>query len=69
METERVFTEEKARRIYALEQIREAARLDEQERREDLEEEKDEIKNLWKAIRAGILIVSAIFVAYFIFFS
>lgn len=69
MGTERMLTEEKARILYEVERVREGARLDEQERREDLEEEKDEIKNLWKAIRAGILIVSAIVVAYFVFFS
>lgn len=68
METERSLTEEKTKQIYAIERVREAARLDEQEKREDLEEEKDEIKNLWKAIRAGILIVSAIVVTYLVFF-
>lgn len=68
METERSLTEEKAKRLYAIERVKEAARLDEQEMREDLEEEKDEIKNLWKAIRAGILIVSAIVVTYLVFF-
>lgn len=58
----------KAKHIYEMERLREAARLDEQERREDIEDEKDEIKDMWKAIRAGILIVSAIAVAYLVFF-
>lgn len=56
------------KRIYEVERLREAARLDERERRQELEEEKDEIKNLWKGIRAGILIVSAMVVVYFVFF-
>ena len=55
-------------RIYREEQIREAARLDEQERREELEEEKEEKKQFWKGIRAGIFIVCAVVVTYFIFF-
>lgn len=59
---------DEAKRIYEMERLREAARLDERERREDLEEEKDEIKNFWKGVRAAIFIVSAIIVAYLIFF-
>ncbi|AQS55390.1 MAG: hypothetical protein LOD88_04825 [Novibacillus thermophilus] len=56
------------KRIYKLEQLREAARLDERERREELEEEKEAVKNFWKAVQAGILIVSAVVIAYFVFF-
>ena len=60
------------KRIYEVERLREAARLDERERREELEKAKYikriEIKNLWKGIRAGILIVSAMVVVYFVFF-
>lgn len=56
------------KRIYEAERLREAARLDEREWREELEEEKDEIKNMWKAIQAGILIVSAMVVVYLVFF-
>lgn len=68
MEKKTPFPHDEERRIYYEELIRETARLDEQERREDLEEEKEEIKDFWKGIRAGILIISAIAVAYFIFF-
>lgn len=60
---------ENATGIYEEERLREAARLDEREQREDIEEKKEEIKNMIKAIRASILIVCAIAVAYFIFFS
>lgn len=56
------------KRIYKLEQLREAARLDERERREELEEEKEAVKNFWKSVQAAILIVSAVIVAYFVFF-
>ncbi len=56
------------KRIYKLEQLREAARLDERERREELEEEKEAVKNFWKAVQAGIFIVSAVVIAYFVFF-
>lgn len=58
----------RAKRIYELERLREAARLDEQERREDLEEEKEDIKDFWRGMRSAILIVSALLIAYAIFF-
>lgn len=55
-------------RIYEEERLREAARLDEKEYREELEEEKEEIKQRWIAIRAAIFILGAVAVAYVVFF-
>ncbi|WP_054949263.1 hypothetical protein [Numidum massiliense] len=60
---------EVAARVYEEESLREAARLDERERREDIEEEKDERKQFWTGVRAAIFIGCAGVIAYYIFFT